>query len=235
MIPLEELESSSTTLEQPPAAEPRLEAPPSAPHCYRMLVERLKQWGDELDKPSLAIGLSGCGPRQGVSTVATHLAQAAAEMLEAEVVLVDGHRSRPSLDRSLAIPRSPGLGDFLGGMAVLPDCLSNSRLQRLKVMPAGASGTIGDEESSGVETMLSALRRRFGWIVVDLPPAGELSACRPLARQLDGVLLIVAAGCVPRPVACKAVEQLRVAGAHVMGAVLNESSRDLPWWLERRL
>ena len=55
-----------------------------------------------------------------------------------------------------------------------------------------------------------------------------------MASQLDGVLLIVAAERVSGPLARKAADQLRQAGADLVGAVLNECPCYLPQWIERR-
>jgi len=70
--------------------------------------------------------------------------------------------------------------------------------------------------------LLSYLNRRFDRIILDSPPILPASDALLLAPQTDGVVLMVKAGLVNRNMVQKAIEQLRVAQANVIGAVLNQ-------------
>ena len=104
---------------------------------YQRLVASLRKWQDESGKASAMIGITSCTSGEGVSTVATNLAKVAAQTLDQEVVLLDARGSRPSLDRTMGISRWPGLGDYLKGTAALSDCLCDTRIERLTLLPAG--------------------------------------------------------------------------------------------------
>jgi polysaccharide biosynthesis transport protein len=215
----------------------QVEAGPPLFECHQTLVVSLRELLEESGKTSLVVGITSCESGEGVSTVAMHLAKAAAQMLDLEVVLLDAHGSRPSLDLTVGISRSPGLSDYLNGTALLSDCLCSTRLERLTVLPAGAPdvGVPGDQDWNGVRALFDELRREFGWVVVDLPPVAEFGGWLSMASHLDGVLLIVAAERVSGPAARRAADRLRHVGAHLVGAVLNGCQSYLPQWLESRL
>ena len=197
---------------------------------YAGLVAGLQARGKSGSAP-VAIGITSCGRGEGVSTVSSNLA-VAAQVLDQKAVLIDAHLARPSLNRIMAVPLSPGLGDYLDGMAALAECLYKSSLKHLTVLP---SGTPLDgpavHEAARVSSLLDALREGFGLILVDLPPLKEISSCLTLAGQLDGVLLVVAAERVAAEEAERAVAQFQRAGGHLLGVVLNSHRQYVPKWL----
>ena len=74
--------------------------------------------------------------------------------------------------------------------------------------------------------VLQAARANNALILVDAPPILPVADARLIAPLADAVLLVVAAGKV-RPTRLRsALERLELAGASVLGIVLNGSSRD---------
>jgi capsular exopolysaccharide synthesis family protein len=202
---------------------------------YKGLVASLRQpLGEGNSKPK-TVGVTCCGRGDGASTVSANLA-VAAHILGEKVVLLDAHLTRPSLDRTLSVPLSPGLGDYLDGIASVSECLHGSCVHHLTILPAGTSrgGASEIPDAANMASLLGTLRDEFGLIVVDLPPVDEIGDCQLFANQLDGVLLVVAAERVTAAEAQRAVEQLYRAGAHLLGAVLNGHRQYLPRWLSRR-
>ncbi|HET9011449.1 MAG TPA: hypothetical protein VFN38_06510, partial [Gemmatimonadaceae bacterium] len=59
-------------------------------------------------------------------------------------------------------------------------------------------------------------------LVFDTPPVNVLADAALLAVQSDGVILVARAGSTPSDALAFAVEQLRIAGAPVLGALLND-------------
>ena len=140
MIPLKQSEQGLPVAVETLFASNRQQSDPAPPlfECHQTLVVRLRELLEESGKTSLVIGITSCESGEGVSTVAMNLAKAAAQMLDLEVVLLDAHGSRPSLDHTVGVSRAPGLGDYLNGTALLSDCLWGTRLDRLTLLPAGA-------------------------------------------------------------------------------------------------
>ena len=62
----------------------------------------------------------------------------------------------------------------------------------------------------------------FDVIILDSPPVLVASEAVILSKQVDGVLVVLRAGHTERKAAQRAVHQLSVVGARVLGTVLND-------------
>ncbi len=69
--------------------------------------------------------------------------------------------------------------------------------------------------------MIEDLKRHADVVLFDSPPALAVTDATILARQVDGVLLVVDAGMTRRQWAANAKEALDKAGVHILGVALN--------------
>jgi len=188
------------------------------------------------DSPSpQAIGITSCGHGEGVSSVAVNLAMCAAGLARS-VVLVQVQMSRPA-EISLQCSATPGLREFVTGSATIVECIHGVADGAFAVIPAGEA--IGDDDlfasAETVTALLEGLRSEYDCIILDLPCLSENGSCLQWARQLDGIVLVIASEQLPRSEAVARLSQLEKVGAKVLGAVINQSRRYLPSWLDRRL
>ncbi len=97
-------------------------------------------------------------------------------------------------------------------------------IENLLLLPSGSLPPDPTEllGSKRLSFLISYLKKRFDVLVFDSPPILPASDALVLSPQLDGVLLLVKAGKVNREMAKKAVEQLRIAKANLIGVVLNQ-------------
>jgi len=65
------------------------------------------------------------------------------------------------------------------------------------------------------------LKKRFDTIIIDSPPILPASDAILLAPRTDGVVLVVKSGMMNREMVKRAVEQLRLSKANLLGVVLN--------------
>jgi succinoglycan biosynthesis transport protein ExoP len=153
-------------------------------------------------QPLRVVGVTSCRRGEGVSTVASRLAIAAAEQGEQKVLLVD-----------VASDRDPD---------ALEQALQHSSLENLWMLPAGSrfSDSPGDEARTTLSELLSGLATEFSFVVLDMPPVDELDDVAAVASAVDGVLLVVAADETRASHARSAAEAL--SRARVLGAVLNK-------------
>jgi capsular exopolysaccharide synthesis family protein len=208
---------------------------------YEDLLARLRAPDGWPNGAPQAVGVTSCGRGHGVSTVSSNLA-VAAQLIGHKIALVDAHLAHPSIAGAMAIPPSPGLSDYLDGLASLSECLHGHSLEDPAIMPAGTAMSAGSApgdtalvpEAANTLGLVAALRNEFGLIIVDLPSLDEVAGCPAFANQLDGVLLVVAADRVTAPEVERAVEQLHQGGAKVLGVVLNAYRQQVPGWLHRR-
>jgi Mrp family chromosome partitioning ATPase len=97
-------------------------------------------------------------------------------------------------------------------------------IENLFILPSGPRPPNPAEllESNRMSFLLSYLNRRFDRVILDSPPILPASDALLLSPQTDGVVLMIKTGHVNRDMVQKAVEQLQMAQANVIGVVLNE-------------
>jgi len=98
-----------------------------------------------------------------------------------------------------------------------------TQTENLFLLPAGNLPPNPTEllSSASMSFLLGYLKKRFDILIVDTPPILPASDALMLAPQTDGVVMIVKPGTVNRNMIKKAIEQLRVTHANLLGIVLN--------------
>lgn len=157
-----------------------------------------------------------------MTTIGVNLAIAAAEASRQDVLLIDANIHHPRLHRLFGVPRGPGFSGAVTGAAALSDCLYETPVPNLTVLPAGHSSSSRDVANPiGHRELLKDAARDFRLVIVDLTPALESGPWYATAGLLDGVLLVVDS----RKSQSTLVEQTRrriaALGANLIGAVLN--------------
>ena len=75
--------------------------------------------------------------------------------------------------------------------------------------------------SDRMSFLLSNLRKRFDFLVIDAPPVVPASDALLIAPHVDGVLLVVKAGSANRDLVIKSVEKLAMAQTSILGVAFN--------------
>jgi receptor protein-tyrosine kinase len=176
------------------------------------------------DVPNQAPVFAVVGVRAGVgaSTTAANLAVAMSRAGQ-RVLLVDADLHQPCLAALLGLPAGhPGLTEMLTGSAG-----ADAAVQRWPGAPLDVltSGAIPDDptekvQSRAMDELLEALRSRYDVIVLDTPPALELSDAALLGAAADGVILVARYGGTTDEDVAAAVERLSVVHARLLGSVL---------------
>jgi capsular exopolysaccharide synthesis family protein len=199
---------------------------------YKILREQIKRL--RADAGIRAFAISSPVKRDGKTTVAVNLAAALALDYEEKVLLIDADLRDPSVHRYLNLQSSPGLADFLGSNhhPAIRDLVRDTFLPSLRVLPAGRPSSFSSEllAKEKMGQAMEDIRVEFpGYqIIIDCPPV--LSTPDPLviARQVDGVLMVVRAGKTPRDYLMKALQSInsnKVLGVVLNGADLGISSK----------
>jgi len=102
--------------------------------------------------------------------------------------------------------------------AVLETGVENLFLLPAGNLPPNPSELLGSKRMS---FLLSNLKKRFDTLIIDSPPILPASDAVLLAPQTDGVILVIKSGMMNREMVKKAVEQLRLSQANLLGIVLN--------------
>jgi Mrp family chromosome partitioning ATPase len=134
------------------------------------------------------------------------------------VLLLDCDLRRPKMHEALGVSGRPGLAETAAsGVPVSPIQVTT----RLALVPAGRSTAdpVGALTSAGVIALLEQNRAAFDWIVLDTPPAAVLPDAGLLNEQVDGAVLVIAAGRTDFDMVSRAVAT--IGRDRILGVVLN--------------
>jgi protein-tyrosine kinase len=162
-------------------------------------------------------------PGEGKTFVTSNLAQSIVRQRERRVLLIDGDLRISRLHEPLGAPSTPGLSEYLLGQSDELSVLQRGREDNLFLVAGGKTASNPTEllANGKLEKLLSFLAPAFDWILIDSPPTIPVSDATILARQCDGVLMVVRAGSTPFDLAQKACQEFR--DKPVLGAVLNRA------------
>ncbi|MBZ0266578.1 CpsD/CapB family tyrosine-protein kinase [bacterium] len=169
---------------------------------------------------------------EGKTTAATLFSIVASQYHGMRTCLVDADLYRPRIDEVFEAQRDPGLAEILKDNYSIETTLKSTRYDKLKILTAGAKHPFPAELliPDRLATAFGKLKLLFDIIVVDAPPLLPVSDSAVLAREVDGVALLVRAGRTHRDVAVRAKRILDDVGANVVGAIVNNMEDVLPYY-----
>ena len=186
-----------------------------------------------VDKELRTLMVASAAPGDGKTTVARHLAGAAARM-GSRVLLLEADLRRPTLAQQLDVSSGPGIADVLIGAVSLSEATQTVDLglpgadgrgaRSFDVLVAGAALPPNPGElieSHAMESLLQQAKSTYDLVVVDTPPLTAVSDAFPLLRKVDGVIIVGRVGRNRRDVAQRLHETLTGAGAPLLGVVAN--------------
>jgi len=176
-------------------------------------------------------------PGEGVSTVTLGLAATMADVARQGVLVVDLNPSNPALAGRLGLRPGIGLGELLAKDKTPAEAIAESPIPRLFLLGRGRANADLSQPSSLAlfEELVRGMRSDFDHIIFD---GGSLTSAPDsllAASKVDGVILVVQSERTGTDAVRDASNQLRMAGANVLGAVLNRRRDYLPRFLSRRL
>lgn len=196
-----------------------------AAEAYKLLRTKIcLSFTDE--KSCHVIGISSALANEGKSLSAVNLAYVLSE-LGVRVLLIDCDMRRPSLPDKLPIAQVPGLSNYLSGNSTLQEVIQSCQMQGkgnpFAVIAAGRIPPNPAEllSSAKMSKMLERLHGAYDYIVLDLPPVETISDALAVAKELDGMLLVVRQNYCKRTVFSAAVRQFEFAGTKILGIVFN--------------
>jgi Mrp family chromosome partitioning ATPase len=73
------------------------------------------------------------------------------------------------------------------------------------------------------EELFDIMQEHYSWVIIDSPPVLAVTDATLLARRSSGVIFVVGSAMTSSRIAIRAVEDLRQAGANLLGTVLNRA------------
>lgn len=168
------------------------------------------------------IQVTSPSPGDGKSTLAANLAISLAQAGK-DVVLIDADLRKPRVHAVLGLSGDePGLAAAIDGRADVFEVVRETAVERLRAIPCGPRPDSPAEllSAPAFRDVLSALRGRFDYVIVDTPPLLAVSDPRVVAQRVDAVILTLRLS-TNRSDGERATEMLTDLGVNVLGVAVN--------------
>lgn len=179
-------------------------------------------------KGAKVICMTGCTPRDGKSYTAYHLAKNFAEGGK-RVLLIDGDLKKSSLKKRHKSGKvRHGLSNYLVGRSTLDDAMCRTDIKHLYVIfsgptPPNSAELLGNRRFSA---MLREVKEKFDYVIIDTPSYAKSIDAAVVAKQCDGMVMVMKNNGVSRRFAQQIKEQMELTGCKILGVVLNRVPRN---------
>src|SRR6266849_5164853 len=156
----------------------------------------------QAEHPPQVILVTSALPREGKTTAAVNLAVTLAQLGD-RTLLVDADLRKPGIDRALSLAdgKYAGLSSYLAGVSSLDlVTIPHPAITNLAAIPTGPIPPNPADllSSRRLTELISELRTRYKFVVIDSPPIMAATDAVILSVQVDGVLLVVRSGETPK-------------------------------------
>jgi exopolysaccharide/PEP-CTERM locus tyrosine autokinase len=177
--------------------------------------------------PPRTILVTSALAEEGKSFVAANLAINMARHVDQHVLLVDCDLRKPTIHAKFGFNGIKGLSEYLSSSMELSSLLLKSGVDKLTILPSGASPQNPSEliSSAKMASLIQELKDRYHdrYIILDSPPPMMAPETSAIAKSVDGILLVVKYG----DTSLELVEELitHLDREKIIGAVINQFSR----------
>jgi succinoglycan biosynthesis transport protein ExoP len=212
--------------------------PPTEAEAFSLIRAHLRFFN--IDREVRTIVIASPTPGDGKTTIALHLADAAARS-GSRVLLVEADLRQPTLAQQLDIQSGRGLADVLIGSVPIDQAIQSVNLEASS--GEGAKGRMVDVlvagvvlppnpgellESGAMNTVLAWAKSSYDLVVIDTPPLTAVSDAFPLLTMVDGVVIVGRIGHSRRDLAEQLHQVLASSGAPLLGVIANQSKSGGP-------
>ena len=170
------------------------------------------------------IMLTSSLPDEGKSDITFAMASSLAQIGK-KVVMVDADIRKSVLVSRYHLEREvSGLSQYLSGQRSLENVLYDTNIENLSIIFAGPYSPNPADllEESLFGDMISKLKEKYDYIIVDTPPMGNLIDGAIVARQCDGAVMVIESGSISYRLEQRVNGQREKSGCRILGVVLNK-------------
>lgn len=174
-----------------------------------------------VDSASKMYIITSALPGEGKSTTSCNLALALADA-GFSVLLVEADLRRPKATAYFGLEPTVGVTTVLLGRVGFDDAVQEVG-PRCAVMASGATPPNPSEllQSEAMHRLLDEARRRYDYVLIDVPPLLPVTDAALLAAHSDGAMLVVRHNKTTRDQVEASRERLESVGARLLGSIVN--------------
>ncbi len=154
-----------------------------------------------------------------------------------KVLLVDADLRRPSIHRILHLDdNNRGLEQVLTRQLSLEEAVQTTAIPNLSVLTSGGTPVHPSEllSSQAMKNLLERFKDLYDVVLIDSPPVISVADAPVIASHVDGTLLVVRAGYIPRRLTLQAKKSIEAVNGKILGVVLNSvSAQHHPYYYHR--
>lgn len=200
------------------ASADQLKAPIA--EAYRTLRTNLQF--AQLDKPLKTLLITSSIRGEGKTTTCVNLGIILAQTGK-KILVVDTDLRRPRIHRAFNTERDVGLTNLLMGESTFEDVVIHTDVPNLDILPSGPLPPNPAElvATERMKTLIKYMASKYDTILFDSPPLVAVTDAALLATEVDGLLLVVEAGALPRELLKQGLDRLINVQANIIGSILN--------------
>ncbi len=174
-------------------------------------------------KPPKSILVTSALPDEGKSFIAANLAVSIAQNINEHVLLMDCDVRRPTIHNIFGLGDTLGLTEYLNQNVSIAEALVKTEINKLTILPGGTPPQNPAEllSSKKMRELVAELTLRYEdrYVIIDSPPPQLTAETNAIARQVDGVIIVVKTGWTPRDLVSELIEN--IGKEKVLGVVMN--------------
>lgn len=188
--------------------------------AYKTLRTNVEFSGDNIR----VVAVTSCTPNEGKSSIAYELAMSFAQNGKKTLLIDADLRKSVMIRKHFKGKVRYGLVHYLVGKYKFDDVCCETNVKNLYMafagpVPPNPSELLGNQR---FKTLLDEAKEQYDMIIVDTPPLGSVIDSAIVAKQCDGVMLVIASGEISYRFAQKVKEQLEKAECRILGCILNK-------------
>ncbi len=199
---------------------------------YRVAATRLELMGG--DRKNTVVVVTSAVMGEGKSSTALNLGYVLAKDLDRRTLVLDCDFKRPMQHIYAGVWQQPGLAEVLRGVKSIEDCIQRMGDMGPWILSAGsvADSPLTLSKMHEIADLLTELRERFEYIIVDAPPVLPLADMHVLASMADVLAYVIKASVTGRDIVQKSLKAL--GDTPNIGIILNGlDAHTTPYYMQQ--
>lgn len=195
---------------------------------YKMLFSKVNRICRRTNKKVIAVTSSVKG--EGKTTTVSNLAVVGAKIFGERTLLIDGDFNAPSLPMMFGLPKGHGLVDIVEGKCRIGEAIQKTSIENLAILHIGRIKPEGKDNniwaSKQIAQAIEEIRECFDYVWIDAPPILPLFDMNVISQLVDGMLMVVQAGKIPKAVISRSLKS--IDSQKFIGSIFNRSKVSWP-------